>query len=223
MLLVRYQDHEKLKTASEKTKKQTTASLPDGENESPHSGLSLNEDDQEYERDKSKVIILRQSWFDTPCTTGDYVHLIGSFEDEATTGRSIAIVDDQRSMLILHPDQLISATVVADSFGCVRRAVLQDRVRATNEPSEAQVYGQILHEVFQAGLRANRWDGPWLGGVILEDIVRRHHLENLYQIKIDVPQALAHLRGKITEFQAWADLFVSDEPKVCFECPPCYQ
>ena len=73
-----------------------------------------------------KLILLRQSWFDSRCTKGSYVHLLGDFD---RTGQ--CIVDDANNMIILHPDHLISATVVADSFTCTRRAVLQDRVKAT--------------------------------------------------------------------------------------------
>lgn len=182
---------------------------------------SLSEDDTKM------MIILRQSWVETRCAAGDYVHLIGSFEaqedidhNKSSPGpRFVAVVDDQQNMIILHPDHLISATVVADSFGCVRRAVLQDRVKATNEPSEAQVYGKILHEIFQAGLKANRWDGEWLGGTVVQEIVRRHHLEDLYLINVDLPQAFSDLKGKVAEFEAWAKLFVGLEPKVSiFRC-----
>ena len=166
--------------------------------------------------DRKLTIILRQSWYDTRCTSGDYVHLTGSFEevdDGNSPGMLVAIVDDLNNMIVLHPDHLLSATVVADSFGCIRRAVLQDRVKATNEPSEAQVYGHILHEIFQAGLRANRWDRQYLGQAA-EDIVRRHHLEDLYLINVDLPRAIAHLTDRVAEFEAWAKVFVSAEPKV---------
>ena len=166
--------------------------------------------------DKKLTIILRQSWFDTRCASGDYVHLTGSFEeldDGSSPGMLVAVVDDLNNMIILHPDHLLSATVVADSFGCVRRAVLQDRVKATNEPSEAQVYGHILHEIFQAGLRTNRWDRQYLGQVA-EDIVRRHHLEDLYLINVDLRRAIAHLTDRVAEFEAWAKMFVCVEPQV---------
>jgi DNA replication ATP-dependent helicase Dna2 len=116
-------------------------------------------------------------------------------------------------MLILHPDHLVSSTVVADSFGCIRRAVLQDRVKATSDSSAPLVYGTILHEIFQAAMLANRWDTEWLSDLI-ENIARRH-LEYLYTIKLQVPQAVEYLQSKMGELQAWAEVFVSSQPKVC--------
>ncbi|KAI9851445.1 MAG: Tripartite DNA replication factor [Thelocarpon superellum] len=161
------------------------------------------------EEEKTKVaktIILRQSWFDTPCTVGAFVHLIGDF---ALDGR--CVVDDARHMLILHPDHLISSTVVADSFGCTRRAVLQDRVKATNEANPPQVYGHILHEIFQEAMRTNRWDDDSLAALVEEVVMR--HLESVYEVKLEVSEAIDHLNGKVAQLQAWAKVFVSAKPK----------
>lgn len=116
-------------------------------------------------------------------------------------------------MLILHPDHLISSTVIADSFGCTRRAVLQDRVKATSDSSPPLVYGTLLHEIFQAAMLANRWDTEWLRQLILEIATR--HIEDLYTIKVPVLQAVEYLQSKMGELQAWAELFVSAKPKVC--------
>lgn len=115
-------------------------------------------------------------------------------------------------MIILHPDHLISSTVVADSFGCTRRAVLQDRVKATSESSGPLVYGTMLHEIFQSAIMANRWDTEWLEHTI--DTIATNHMENLYTIRIEIPQAVEHLRSKMGELQSWAELFISSLPKV---------
>ena len=115
-------------------------------------------------------------------------------------------------MLILHPDHLISATVVADSFSCTRRAVLQDRVKATNESNEPQIYGHILHEVFQDAMKANRWDLEWLATTVQS--VASRYLETLFEINVEMTRAVEHLESKMPELQAWAELFVQARPKV---------
>lgn len=142
-----------------------------------------------------------------------YVHVIGSFE---LSDR--CIIDDDANLLILHPDHLISSTVVADSFSCTRRAVLQDRVKATSDTSAPLVYGTILHEIFQGAMLANRWDTEWLNDLILD--VANRHLEDLYTIKLQISQAVDYLHSKMGEMQAWAEAFVSSQPKVhrCSNC-----
>ncbi|KAI9673792.1 MAG: Tripartite DNA replication factor [Trizodia sp. TS-e1964] len=161
---------------------------------------------QDEKTGSNKVINLRDSWVDTPCTSGSYIHIIGEFTHD---GR--CTITDTQNMLILNPDFLISSTVVADSFGCTRRAVIQDRVKATGEASEPQVYGHLLHEIFQEALAANRWDTEWLDQLIEKTVEK--HLEDIYQIKLGLLDAANHLKGKMAELQAWAKLFISARPK----------
>jgi DNA replication ATP-dependent helicase Dna2 len=155
----------------------------------------------------TKVVHLRGTWNETSVTVKAFVHVIGMFD-----GSGRCIIDDNSNMLILHPDHLISSTVVADSFGCTRRAVLQDRVKATSDSNAPLVYGTILHEIFQAAMIANRWDTEWLHKVI--DKIASQHLEDLYTIKLEVPHAVDYLISKMPEIQAWAELFVSSQPNV---------
>jgi len=156
---------------------------------------------------QNKAITVRQSWFDSPYSPGSYVHLIGDFDQAGQ-----CVVDEFQNLLILHPDHLISATVVADSFSCTRRAVLQDRVKATSESSEPQIYGHVLHEIFQEAMKANRWDTEWLTTVI--ERVAMRYLETLFEINVELVRAIDHLKSKITDLQSWAEVFVTARPKV---------
>ena len=162
---------------------------------------------QDEKTEGNKAVTLRQSWFDSPCTTGSYIHLIGDFDRAGQ-----CIIDDAHNMLILHPDHLISATVVADSFSCTRRAVLQDRVKATNEANEPQVYGHMLHEIFQEAMKANRWDAEWLTTTI--GAIAARFLENLFEINVELATAIEYLKSKVPELQSWAEVFVTARPKV---------
>lgn len=153
-----------------------------------------------------KAILLRQSWFDTPVANGSYVHIIGTFD---RLGQ--CIVDDADNMIILHPDHLLSATVVADSFQCIRRAVLQDRVKATSEADKAQVYGSILHHILQAAMTNNRWDLEWLM-VTIEKILQTSFLESLYEIHVGLPEAVDYLMSKMEDLRAWASVFIAPKP-----------
>lgn len=151
-----------------------------------------------------KIILLRQAWLDSRCTKGSYVHLIGDFDHLGQ-----CIVDDNENMIILHPDHLISATVVADSFSCTRRAVLQDRIKATSAAEPSQVYGHILHEIFGEALKANDWTAEKLRAII--EKILGNWVESLYEINTQVPQALDYLMGKMPELQAWASIFVNTD------------
>ncbi len=154
-----------------------------------------------------KIITLRQAWIESPCSPGSYVHVIGEF---SSAGQ--CIIDNGNNLLILHPDHLISATVVADAFGCTRRAVLQDRVKTTSQSSPPTLYGTILHQLFQEAMMANQWDFDFLRNTI-EQLLPRH-FETLVDIGLNLDQAREHLFSKLPEMQAWAEIFVRAEPRV---------
>lgn len=160
-----------------------------------------------------KTIHLRGDWVDTPVNPKAFVHVIGLFQSSGQ-----CVIDNNQNILILHPDQLISATVVADSFTCMRRAVLQDRVKATSEASPPLVYGTLLHEIFQEAMMANEWSNAFLGSLI--DKITNQHVEDLYKIKVSMAAAREHLWTKMTELRYWAAAFVSSKPKVRRLSPP---
>ncbi|KAJ5640523.1 Dna2/Cas4 domain of unknown function DUF83 [Penicillium herquei] len=153
-----------------------------------------------------KVIVLRETWWDTSCSKDSFVHLVGDFNPSG-----ICIVDNTNHMIILHPDHLISATVVADSIDCQRRAVLQDRIKAFSQLERPQVFGTIFHEVFQEALKANLWDLKSLRSLV--DVVLQRHIEDLYAIQMSVPEATEDVMSKIPTVQAWAEVFLHAKPK----------
>ena len=147
---------------------------------------------------------------DTRATTGAYVHVVGQF---SKTGQ--IVIDDAENLLIVHPDHLVSATAVADSFDCLRKAVLQDRVKATSRTSKPTVYGSILHEIFQVAIGANQWDSEYLDDLVQATVAK--FIEGLFEAGAqDTNEALEHLRSKMPELQSWASVFVGAVPGVSF-------
>lgn len=154
-----------------------------------------------------KTVHLQGGWYDTPVHPEAYVHVIGQFSNK---GR--CVVDDAEGLLILHPDQLVSSTVIADSFSCIRRAVLQERVKASSDATPPLVYGTILHEIFQEALLANKWSRPFLTKLI--EKITDKHVEDLYTIKVSMALAREHLETKMAELSSWASAFVAPKPRV---------
>lgn len=122
------------------------------------------------------------------------------------------IVNDAQNMIIIHPDHLISATVIADSISCQRRAVLQDRIKRTSDIGKPQVFGNIFHELFQEAMKLNMWDTASLRALTEEVAVR--HVEELYLIHMSLNEAVDHVMGRIPGIQRWAELFLRSKPGV---------
>jgi DNA replication ATP-dependent helicase Dna2 len=134
------------------------------------------------------------------------VHVTGAFDAAGQCA-----IDNASNILILHPDHLISATVVADSFGCIRRAVLQDRVKATSEANPPMMYGHILHELFQDAMKANDWEDSAFEKYMA--LILPRHYETMVEIGLNLNQVHEHLRSKFPEMRAWAELFVRTSPR----------
>ena len=159
------------------------------------------------ERTKAiKALTLRQAWVESPCASGSYVHVVGDFDRYGQ-----CIVDNSQNLLILHPDHLISSTVVGDSLTCTRKAVLQDRVKTTSDPNQAMIYGHMLHEIFQEALKANRWDDEFMSTCIEQTCSR--YLEALFEISIEQTMAADQLKARAKDLQAWAAVFISKTPR----------
>ena len=68
----------------------------------------------------------------------------------------------------------------------------------------------MLHEVFGEALKANEWNASRLE-TIIEQVVSTY-IESLYEINVQVPEAVDHLKSKMPELTAWASLFISPRP-----------
>lgn len=152
------------------------------------------------------MLRIRDDWFLTQIQPGDIINVITTF----TNGTGI--IDNPNGFVILHPDTLVSSTHVADSFKCLRRAVLQDQIKATGETSEPLVYGSIIHELFQEAISRMDFSTLYLESLI--DVLVIRHIEQLYSINVTLAAATIYLRGKIFLIQAWAEIFVAPEPSV---------
>ena len=150
------------------------------------------------------VVFIREDWYDINVMAGDCIQIIGEID---TT--DICIIDNVNRIVIVNPDHLVSATTIADSFGCLRRAVLQDRVKVTGELSRPMVHGVILHEVCQASLIAKDFSTSFLT-MTIEDAIDSH-IEQLYVLKQEPCEARAFLASKIPAIQRWAEHFVTSD------------
>jgi hypothetical protein len=159
--------------------------------------------------------ILRDDWYYTRVARGDYVNIIGQFHYPSasssssslssllsassftpltpssadTIGSSPWIVLNNRnaSLLILHPDTLISGTRVGQSYPCVRSAVLSEVFQSSGVPALAALQGTMAHDIFQESL---------LSGDFSENTLQKHvdqaiH-EHIYDLYVFLSMILHH-------------------------------
>ncbi|KAK3669509.1 DNA replication endonuclease-helicase Dna2 [Recurvomyces mirabilis] len=169
---------------------------------------------EHHRTSKPTAITLRDSWsLSTIVNVGNIVHVaeIPGLPTSADPPGQITIGDHENSaLLIIHPDSMLSATTVGDSFDCVRKAVFKEHIKATSEANTGMVYGSILHEVFQQALLANDMDH---GLVELVERTIQNHVEGLWELGMkDTVLAREEVLAKMGELAGWAKAYVAEQP-----------
>lgn len=157
---------------------------------------------------ESRRVILRDSWRQaTNVSPGQILNVIGSFDKLGN-----CIIDNGHNYVVLDPDYLVSATTVADTIGCMRKAVLQERIRASGDISKPMVYGNILHSLFQTALEVNDFSTAAL--TAYTSSILAEHIQSLFILREDIPDATEYVHSKFDLIQDWAKRFVGAKPRV---------
>eukprot|EP00798_Chlamydomonas_sp_ICE-L_P015376 gene15376-21461_t len=94
---------------------------------------------------------LHHMWADLDASVGDNVNVVGGPIEERGGQRHIRFDCDSTALLVLHPDVLLSGTVVTTAMKCSRQAWLQERL--TGGSGDKAVLGNLSHELLQTALR----------------------------------------------------------------------
>ncbi|KAJ2081132.1 DNA replication endonuclease-helicase Dna2 [Coemansia sp. RSA 988] len=155
---------------------------------------------------RERIVLLRDEWEATPIRIGDYLNLVGEIGKE-----DVVVVDSRGANVlpILNPDTLVSCTHLSDSFTCLRRAVLKDRISEITDgkpPSTVMLIGVMLHDLFQSCALKNKWDDATMGKTIYELI--ESNVERLWECQLDEASVYEQVSEVVPEYQAWAQKYM---------------
>lgn len=178
-------------------------------------------------------VLLRHDWFESPVNTGNVVRVVlvnanGTYLRWATVDHlaTPVTVDMHNNFFILHPDTLVSGTIISDSFYCLRKSVIS----ALTPPSfeldsavgQASQFGSMIHDIFQNVLvldsNTRDYSTPeelsQRGGVdimsfyeVVEDVVNRN-TDELFAASIPVPHARLVLHKVVPNLVEWYRSFM---------------
>ncbi|KAJ1537085.1 Tripartite DNA replication factor, partial [Nowakowskiella sp. JEL0078] len=160
--------------------------------------------------DYRRFLVLGVEWKsqDEMYVTGDYVNVIGEFSSNYLPKIDIT---NASNLIILHPDILITTTNIAESFSCLRRAVIQSRLRFTNKVAPPMIFGNIIHQLMQFALENNIWEVSKLteeAGKLIES-----NLQEIYAAGIDEKQALESIIQSVPLLRNWNEKYWKDASK----------
>ncbi|KAL0480973.1 DNA replication ATP-dependent helicase/nuclease DNA2 [Acrasis kona] len=121
------------------------------------------------------------------------------------------VVDESQGYIITNPDHLISATDTSSCMPCLRRTFLNNKVdrrdvKASVNPH--QVYGSMLHDVFQSCLDGKDFSTAQMNVAAQETINKRSVI--LHILKITQQEALLHMQNNFfSTFQKWSNMYLA--------------
>ena len=75
---------------------------------------------------RTRECTLMGTWIDTTVRKGDIVNVLGLDET-----KSDWVINDLNGLLVINPDLLISGTSIVSTLFCMRKAVLNERFKAS--------------------------------------------------------------------------------------------
>lgn len=178
-------------------------------------------------------VALCHEWMQTNVKQGDVIRVIlthsdGSYqpwEGANAHEHHPVFVTREANLFIHHPDTLVSGTSIADSFLCLRKAVLTARTPPKNlldsVGGEAALFGSMIHDLFQRmlamkfGGRTPGEEGQGIGLDLMEiyeavEDLLVDHMEDMYAAKVSDTNARLVLHNVIPSIMEWFDGFTGE-------------
>jgi len=161
---------------------------------------------------------LRGEWFHVQCQVGDVIHLCSLSGNYITDASALPILlhshppansdPDDDLVLVLHPDELISPTLVSEAVKCPRLAVLQSRLGSTGLSSKPAVIGTLRHELFERCLRSQ--DASNKSGALFTRQIIRNNAEALMGCGItNQREAFTEVYKTLSQIQQFLQTYTS--------------
>ncbi|XP_077420738.1 DNA replication ATP-dependent helicase/nuclease DNA2 [Vanacampus margaritifer] len=151
----------------------------------------------------TETCLLKDGWEMTPVGRGDVVHL----EGRADAGSWV--VDQEKGLLVLLPDRLVSGTSISSSIRCMRRAVLGEMFKSFDGGSKQMLNGTIIHEVFQRAATAKDFSLGTLSNMAEEALHSPQHLGDMYGLGVTQDEMKQELRDYLPSLELWAKEYLS--------------
>eukprot|EP00804_Cyclotella_cryptica_P000970 CCRYP_012331-RB/>CCRYP_012331-RB protein AED:0.03 eAED:0.03 QI:95/1/1/1/1/1/10/663/1892 len=164
-------------------------------------------------------IHLRGIWYYTKCLQGDVIHLISISGQYATDVTALPVILDSKSslnesnyhddlILVIHPDELITPTLISEAVKCPRLSVLQSRLGSTGLSARSAVIGTLRHDLFERCLQEQ--NASLQSAALYTRQIIRDHAETLVGCGItDQQEAFSAVMKTLPQIQKFLRAYTS--------------
>ncbi|KAL4103043.1 hypothetical protein PRIC1_006780 [Phytophthora ramorum] len=182
------------------------------------------------DQDVQLEAMLIDDWYDVLVEAGDTINIVfteqdrdGFFSQDGHNGSVVRPsspiqVDNTHNVVVVHPDILVSPTRVTTSFGCLRRAVLQETLAVTRPTGEKAFLGTLKHDLFEHALLNSIYSSETL----LHEAKRivNSNILGLVECGLNEEKALLELGKVIDDYRSWVCGAIAGSGTPLNELPP---
>ncbi|KAE8982226.1 hypothetical protein PF005_g17055 [Phytophthora fragariae] len=185
--------------------------------------------DSSDDQDAQLEAMLTEDWFDVHVEAGDTINIVFTEQDRnglfsqdgnnaPTRPHSSRIqVDNMHNVVVVHPDILVSPTRVTTSFGCLRRAVIQETLAVSGTTGEKAFLGTLKHDLFEYAVR----NGLYSAEGLFQEAKRIVHsnILGLVECGLNEEKALLELQRVIEDYRSWVGGAIAGSGTMLNEVP----
>jgi hypothetical protein len=163
-------------------------------------------------------IHLRGEWYHTNAKSGDVIHLCSISGTYLTDVTALPVIlhsnppegsdvhDDL--VLVIHPDELITPTLVSEAVKCPRLATLQSRLGSTGLSAKSAVIGTLRHDLFERCIREK--DTSRRSAALFTRDIIRNNAEALVGCGVtDRKEAFSEVMKTLPQITSFLDMYTS--------------
>ncbi|KAE9052415.1 hypothetical protein PR001_g524 [Phytophthora rubi] len=181
------------------------------------------------DQDVQLEAVLTEDWFDVHVEAGDTINIVFTEQDRnglfSQDGNNVLVVphssriqvDNMHNVVVVHPDILVSPTRVTTSFGCLRRAVIQETLAVSGTTGEKAFLGTLKHDLFEYAVR----NGLYSAEGLFQEAKRIVHsnILGLVECGLNEEKALLELQRVIEDYRSWVGGAIAGSGTMLNEVP----
>ncbi|KAJ3116699.1 Tripartite DNA replication factor [Phlyctochytrium bullatum] len=117
------------------------------------------------------------------------------------------IIDNIQNFMIVEPETLVSVSLLSDSFSCLRRSILQEKVKNSGSKRRSLVLGSLVHKLYQSCLKRRNFALDFINSearrIVGEAAV------DLLDADLDENSVLLEMEEYIPNLEKWASILNS--------------
>jgi DNA replication ATP-dependent helicase Dna2 len=119
------------------------------------------------------------------------------------------------SHLILHPDNLLTMTSIANALPCPRKPLVQALIKTPAPPTKPLLYGNLIHTLLQGALQDHDFSARATSARLEEELKKETTKMDIWWAGLGIEEVREEVGARAcAEFETFAERWVGAEPSV---------